>query len=137
LVQIKEAAAAYVDGLASNERVAVMSLPYRVEQGLTSDPAAIAAAIARPNTVGTATQMYDAIASASDPLVLTDRKTFHEITIVVASPDADSETTAAIARAEAIGASARINVLALVSGDFPIEETGIYRQLAGDTGGKF
>ena len=134
--QIKQAAKAYVEGLAPNERVAVMSLPYRLERGLTTDPAAINAAIDRAPTVGAA-QVYDAIASAAGPDVLTDDTTFHEITLVVASPDAESTTTAAIARGAAIGAAARINVLALVSNDFPIEQTGIYQQLAADTGGRF
>ena len=132
---LKEAAAAYVDGLGANERVAVLSLPAKLEQDLTSDPSAVVAAIQRPPVMSAPT-VYDAIVSATR-LVDRDDARFREITLVVASADAESTTTAAIARAEAFSVRAQINVVALVSSDFPIEASGIYRQLAAETGGYF
>lgn len=132
---LKQAAEAYVDGLAANERVAVLSLPAKLEQDLTSDVSAVIAAIKRPPVMSAPT-VYDAILSATK-LVDRDDARFREITLVVASADAESTTTAAFARAEALSKRAQINVVALVSSDFPIGESGIYRQLAAETGGYF
>lgn len=132
---IKAAATTFVQTPAAGERLTVLSLPPKLEVGISTDVNGLAASIARLKPVGTAT-VYDAIVSASD-LLSTQSKSFHSMTVIVASEDVDSTTTAAIARAEAINAIAPINVVALVSTDFPIEKSGVYQQLAAQTGGKF
>ncbi|HEX7096930.1 MAG TPA: type II secretion system F family protein [Acidimicrobiales bacterium] len=133
---LKAAATAYVEGFdPSSVRMSVMSLPAQRVLDLNSDPAAVANAI-DGITSTSAAAIYDALATAAQ---VVDRGgvRFHEITLVVASGDDASTTTAAIARAQALSARARINVIALVSNDFPVAQTGVYQQLAAETGGYF
>jgi tight adherence protein B len=131
---VKAAVKSFYSSLGAGERGSLLTLPTKVEISLSQDPAAIAAAVDRAATAGDP-NVYDAISAGAEQLSRQD--TFRSITVVVASADRGSKTTAEIARAEAISAKVRLNFVALVSTDFPYAETGIYQQLASDTGGAF
>jgi tight adherence protein B len=131
---VKAAVKAYFASLGPTERGTVMSLPAKLEVGLSQDVDAIGRAVDGAAPAGDA-NVYDAI-SASSALLAT-QSSFRSITAIVASADRGSLATAEIARAEAIAAKVPINFVALVSTDFPAGETGVYQQLAAQTGGQF
>jgi tight adherence protein B len=131
---VKAAVKAYFASLGPTERGTVMSLPAKLEVGLSQDVDAIGRAVDGAAPAGDP-NVYDAI-SASSALLAT-QSSFRSITAIVASADRGSLATAEIARAEAIAAKVPINFVALVSTDFPAGETGVYQQLAAQTGGQF
>jgi tight adherence protein B len=131
---VKAAVKAYFASLGPTERGTVMSLPAKLEVGLSQDVDAIGRAVDGATPAGDA-NVYDAI-SASSALLAT-QSSFRSITAIVASADRGSLATAEIARAEAIAAKVPINFVALVSTDFPAGETSVYQQLAAQTGGQF
>jgi tight adherence protein B len=131
---VKAAVKAYFASLGPTERGTVMSLPAKLEVGLSQDVDAIGRAVDDAAPAGDA-NVYDAI-SASSALLAT-QSSFRSITAIVASADRGSLATAEIARAEAIAAKVPINFVALVSTDFPAGETAVYQQLAAQTGGQF
>jgi tight adherence protein B len=134
---IKAAVPKFFGSLQPNERVGVISAggAPQIETGLTSDLAVLGRSAAQYRSNGAAA-MYDSIAAASE-ILGGRRDSLHSITIITASADAGSQSTAAIARAEAIAATVSVNVVALTSDDFPVAATGVFSQLAAETGGTF
>jgi tight adherence protein B len=131
---VKAAVKAFFASLGPTERGTVMSLPAKLEVGLSQDVGAIGGAVDDAAPAGDA-NVYDAI-SASSALLAT-QSSFRSITVIVASADHGSLASAEIARAEAIAAKVPLNFIALVSTDFPAGETVAYQQLAAQTGGQF
>jgi tight adherence protein B len=131
---IKAAAKSYFATPGPTEFTSLISLPIQRKLLDSQDPAQLAAQTDTITTAGDA-DIYDAISGSASTLA--SRNGFRSIVAIVASADGGSNVSAETARANALAAKVQLNFVALVSTDFPMGDTGVYQQLASETGGKF